>query len=218
MKGKHCVLVMLCGSLALAACNNDNGTVTPNEVEKSQAQNLPYLPPPTRVRQIDLGTPPVNSIPSTRQTTGIYSDILEELGAAYAADAGLSLQSLESDISATVALDQDQWITIILQNLMFGYAPTQGEFDTISASELTDLINVQMSGNRDLRAVVQAVVVEGNKIIQVTWHFAAVTTTQQDPMLTVTSLAVFAPNGDILFDSLLSMPLITGPVFNPDHF
>ena len=58
--------------------------------------------------------------------------------------------------------------------------------------------------------VVEAVLQPGSVVTRTTWRFGAAKA--------VETYTVFSPAGEPLFDTLLSLPVIPGPLLNPKHF
>lgn len=139
-----------------------------------------------------------------------YTAELEALGMVYAKYVRVTLTKVETTIEGKVSGDGIKWAERLEQVLAIGYAPGDGAFYAITFDELKDIMAVEMAGQRTPAEVVKAVMAPEHIVVRAIWQFA-----RAEP---VTSYAVFTLNGEPLFDTLLSMPAIHGPVFAPDHF
>jgi hypothetical protein len=135
---------------------------------------------------------------------------LQLLGEAYAKDLGLTLAKAEVSVAGTVSGDPTVWTRRLVDALAVGYRPTTpSTFRVVPFAILKPIMNVKMSGGRSPEDTVARVVAAGNTIAAVTWYF-----TGANP---VKSYAVFSPSGASLFDTMLMMPAIQGPVLSIGH-
>jgi hypothetical protein len=140
--------------------------------------------------------------------------VLETLGAAYAADVGLTLTRIQIAGAVQVGADSIQLAQSVEQNLTIGHAREAGSFATIPLAELRPILKIEMGGNRTPGAVVRSVVTSGNVLVVVNWHLRSPTLGDLAPIATH---AVFSPGGELLFDSMLSLPVIVGPMLSVGH-
>lgn len=134
---------------------------------------------------------------------------LQELGGIYAKQAKLSLVKVEMTILGKVANDSTAWAKQLKEALAVGYAPGEGRFVSVAFADVKPFMKVRMVSGRSPEETVGQVLIPGNVIAQTTWHFAGI-----DP---VKSYALFSPQGELLFDTLLSMPLVRGRLFWTGH-
>jgi hypothetical protein len=132
---------------------------------------------------------------------------LEALGQAYATAWGLGFVKVETSRTATVAADHAKYTDELEKALAIGYAPEEGVFLAVPLATLKDVLKIEMAGNRTPAEVVKAIAIPGNRVVNATWYFAG-----SKP---VTSSAVFSPGGEVLFDTLLFLPVLKGPVLEP---
>lgn len=137
------------------------------------------------------------------------AEILKTLGEAYSKDAEVELTRVETTVIGTTTADPEAWAARLAQALAVGYAPAPGSFRVLPWRELKSIMQIEMAGNRSPEDVAKQVAAAGNIVVEVSWHFAGTA-----PMM---SYAVFTPAGDPLFDTMLSLPLLKGPIFSVGH-
>ena len=135
--------------------------------------------------------------------------ILREVGANYAQQAEGSLANVQLTLVGKVTNDSATWATRLTEALVVGYAPEPGVFAAIPFADVKPFMKVRMGGGRSPEETVKHVVRLGNIVTKVTWYFAGV-----DP---VKGYAVFSPHDELLFDTLLSLPLVRGRVLGTGH-
>jgi hypothetical protein len=144
-----------------------------------------------------------------------YRPALETLGRAYAADVGQTLREVRADAPVPVtAANQGALAARAEQALAVGNRTPQGRFEAVALARAGPL-PVTMAGGRTPAAVVRALVVPGNVVVPVSWSFAPEGGEAGEP---VRSLMIFAPGGEPLFDTLLSLPIVPGALLATEHF
>ncbi len=128
---------------------------------------------------------------------------LTELGHAYAEAYGLKLDQVEA---RAVDLGADKLIAA----LAVGYTAAPGQLRMVPLAQLGQLGTLTMAGDRTAEQVVRQLVTPGRAVIEVTWSFTGV-----EPVQTY---AIVDTDGEPLFDTLLSLPVVPGPIFTPGHF
>jgi hypothetical protein len=152
----------------------------------------------------------LSSAPAGQSPADSHLTTLKLLGEAYARDQELSLVAVELAAPAIIQSDVARWTADLELGLAVGYMPVGGKFRVIPWAQIRQFMSIEMARGRSLPDVVRAVALPGNIVRRVTWRFAG-----EDSVM---SSAVFAPAGPLLFDTLLSLPVITGPVFASRHF
>ena len=149
--------------------------------------------------------------PSSGPAAGNEASILESLGKAYAKDAGLRLDGFETSSAWDLGSNRTEWRKRLGEALSVGYAPAEeNRFAPIPWSALKNMMKLEMGKGRTPEQVLDQALASGSRVVQSTWRFAS-----QKP---VTSYAIFNLNHEILFDTLLSFPVIRIPVFEVRHF
>ncbi|MBI2303007.1 MAG: hypothetical protein HYU66_29215 [Armatimonadetes bacterium] len=128
---------------------------------------------------------------------------LDELGRAYAECYGLTLDRVETR-PATIPADK------LIGSLAVGYTEAPGRLRTVPLSLIGELGKLTMAGDRSPEQVVRQVATPGRTILEATWSFAGC-----EP---IHSFAVLDTDGEPLFDTLLSLPVVPGPILTPGHF
>lgn len=142
---------------------------------------------------------------SNAQSAAPDVSALEKLGQAYAAAWGLNLSKVETNIIGALTAGNASEIEELQKALAVGYAPEPDKFVAAPLSMLQGIMKIQMAGGRTPAEVVQAVAAPGNQIVRVTWHFGT-----GNPSI---SNAIFSADGkNILFDTLIFLPVLQGPV------
>ncbi|MGH2621722.1 MAG: hypothetical protein ACRDHG_14305 [Anaerolineales bacterium] len=137
-----------------------------------------------------------------------YGPSLERLGRAYAVTCGSTLAKAQAGQPAPVSAANRAALTAQVQKaLSLGYVPQLGRIQAVPWNEG---IHVEMAGGRTPLQIVQSVVVPGNVVVPVSWTFAG--------SAPITSFTIFAPSGEPLFDTLIAMPIVPGPLLSPGHF
>jgi hypothetical protein len=139
------------------------------------------------------------------QDVGEHARIVRPLGTAYASDYGLSLEQVETSPAVIVSgSNRAELETKVVTSLAVGYLPEPGSLKSLELAAVSDLINVRMRGDRAPADVARALVAPGNRVVETTWRFAG-----SEPVKTV---GIYGPDGRLLFDTLMSMPVIEIPV------
>jgi hypothetical protein len=135
--------------------------------------------------------------------------ILERIGQAVATDERIPFGGLEVVSTASVAAaDEREWEKKIKAALSILYAPPDQPPRQLNYSALRDMMPVEMEGDRTPDRVVEDVISPGRIVALVKWKMGA--------LLELDSFAVFEAER-LLFDSVLSMPVIHEPVFSVPH-
>jgi hypothetical protein len=146
-----------------------------------------------------------------------YQPALETLGRAYAADVGQTLREVRADAPVPVtAANQGALAARAEQALAVGNLTAQGVFEAVALARAGPL-PVTMTGERTPAALVRALVIPGNVVVPVSWSFAP-EGGEAGPGAPVRSLMIFAPGGEPLFDTLLSLPVVPGDLLATEHF
>lgn len=136
------------------------------------------------------------------------AEILRRIGQAIATDGNLSFQNVEIVSTAAVAAgDEREWEDRIKSALSILYAPPGQPPARLDYAHLRDILAVEMAGDRTPDRVVEDVVAAGRTIASVKWSVAG---------LELDAYAVFDAD-TVLFDTILSMPIILEPVFSTPH-
>ena len=133
---------------------------------------------------------------------------LQALGEAYVKDLGLTLVKAEMVRAGTVDVPAT-WSKRLEDALAVGYSPTAGAFRAIPFSKLKSVMKVKAAQGRSPEDALKRVVTPGAVVVQTAWYFAGA-----EP---VTSYAVFSPSGTPLFETMMSLPALRGPVFSVGH-
>lgn len=142
---------------------------------------------------------------------GEHAALLEPLGKAYAKDYGFEFTKVDTAVAATVdPANRTEWARKVSKALAVGYDPVSKPYRAIPFEQIPNLALIRMSRNRTPLQVVEEKVADGHTIVEVTWTFGAAPP--------VKSYTILGPKGRPLFDTLLSMPVITGPVLEAPHF
>jgi hypothetical protein len=137
-----------------------------------------------------------------------YAPNLERLGRAYATTCGSTLaKAVAGQPTPVTAANRTALTTQVQKTLSLGYVPQLGRIQAVPWNEG---IRVEMAGGRTPAQVVQSVLAPGNIAVPVTWTFAGSAPIQ--------SFTIFAPSGEPLFDTLIAMPIMPGPLLSPRHF
>jgi hypothetical protein len=162
-------------------------------------------PEPTEAgarQQIDAG---ITAGQTREQSAAPELSALEKLGQAYATAWGLTLSKVETSIVKALSSGNASEIDELQKSLAVGYAPEPGKFVAVPLSMLRDVMKIQMAGGRTPAEVVRAVAAPGNQIVRVAWYFGT-----GNPSI---SNAVFSADGkNIVFDTLIFLPVLQGPV------
>ena len=143
--------------------------------------------------------------PSARDLT------LRLMGNAYAKDHALVLRGVRTQVAGAVKpADRAMWAARLEGGLVVGYCPERGKLESVPLAKLGKITNIKMGGGRSAAEVVRQAVTPGCVVVQVSWDFGG--------PAPVKSTAVFGADGTPLFDTLLSMPVIQGPIFSPSHY
>lgn len=135
--------------------------------------------------------------------------VLQRIGEAITADENIRLRGVEVVSITTVAsTDEREWEKKVKAGLSILYAPPNQSLQRLDYADLRDMMPVEMAGNRTPDRVVEDVVRPGRIIAAVKWKVGA--------LLELESLAVFEAD-TLLFDTVLSMPVIHEPVFSVPH-
>lgn len=133
--------------------------------------------------------------------------ILRGIGQAIASDAKLTFGGVAVLEGASVtSANETEWEKRLEQALAILYAPPREAIRSFPYSELKDGSKTEMGGQRTPEQVVKDVVAPGRTIVTVRWSLGG-----EFP-----SFAVF-DGQTILFDTLLSMPVINAPIFSVPH-
>ncbi|HVR41868.1 MAG TPA: hypothetical protein VMS56_00335 [Thermoanaerobaculia bacterium] len=136
------------------------------------------------------------------------TEILRRIGEAVAADANLTLGEVRIEsTAAVVAADEREWEERIRGALSVVYAPPGQRPFRFDYATLRDMMPVEMGGGRTPERVVDDVVAEGRIVASVVWTLG-----DQEHG----AFAVF-DGQTLLFDTMLSMPVIQEPVFTVPH-
>lgn len=143
--------------------------------------------------------------------SGEHVTLLEPLGKAYAQDYGFEFTSVATTVATTVTeADREEWVQKIVKALSLGYDPITKPFRAIPLEQMAEGSKVRMSRDRTPEQVVRECVLAGHTIVEATWHFGSAGM--------VKSYSILGARGQPLFDTLLSMPVVHGPVFEAAHF
>ena len=144
-------------------------------------------------------------------STGEHAALLEPLAKAYAADWGLALKGIDTAVAARIdGSNRAEWLEKARNALSVGYSPDPKTFRAIPLDTFPDGASVRMSRNRTPKQLVEGHVAPGHTIVEVTWRFA--------DSAPVKSYTLLNAQGRPLFDTLVSMPVVLGPVFRMGHF
>jgi hypothetical protein len=147
--------------------------------------------------------------PDVRAADPVRERILLRVGQAVGIDENIPIRGAVVVATATVtAADAAQWQEKVNAALSVLYAPPSRAYQLIRYADLRDIMPVEMEGGRTPERVVTDVVRAGRIVAVVKW--------QVGPILELESLAVFDAE-TLLFDTLLSMPVIHEPVFSTPH-
>ena len=135
---------------------------------------------------------------------------LEALGKAYAQDAQASFGGVDLGAAVTVGAHPGGWPSKLRERMAVGYAPRAGEFRAIPFAKFGDLLKIEMAGEASPETIPTTILEPGCVVVDVTWRMGSAPP--------VRSLAVFSPEGQPLFDTLISLPLLKLPVFDVDHY
>ena len=161
---------------------------------------------PVAMAALSLQLVHVDAAPSSA-----YEATLRQLGNAYAQDHSLRLTRVQAAVATRVTdANRAKWVTDVVKDLSIGYAPRPDAFHTIQLSRMKGLMHIRMGKDRSPQQVVERVVVPGAVILRAVWDFGG--------PASVRSYAVFSAAGKPMFDTILFMPAIEGPVFAPRHF
>ena len=149
-----------------------------------------------------FGQPPAPATPNPKL------QVLQELGDAYAKDLGLEFNRVDVTLVATVAADSVLGKRLE-EALAVGYSPAPGTFQLVPFATVKHIVKVKMGGGRTPEETVKLVLSPGNVVVQATWYFAGAAPAR--------SYAVFSPPGAPVFDTMMSMPALRGPVFSVGH-
>ena len=150
-------------------------------------------------------------VPVRGQGVDARAAALTVIGEAYAKSYGLTWTRVDVAAPVTVAPDTTAaWAIRLKAALAVGYTRGVGAFEAVPLTGLKDLAKLEMSGRRTPEQVVEAVAQPGTVVTRTTWRFGAA-----PPVETYT---VFSAAGEPLFDTLLSLPVIPGPLLDPKHF
>lgn len=135
--------------------------------------------------------------------------VLRTIGQAVGNDENVPIRGASVVSTATVtAADLAEWQKKVTAALSVLYAPPTQAYKLLRYAELRDLMPVEMEKGRTPEQVVSDVVRSGRTIAVVKWKIG--------PTLELESLAVF-DDRTLLFDTLLSMPVIHEPIFSTPH-
>jgi hypothetical protein len=162
-------------------------------------------PGPTEVGARQQLAAEITAEQTNEQSAAPELSALEKLGQAYATAWGLNLSKVETSIVGALTAGNASEVDELQKSLAIGYAPEPGKFVAVPLSMLRDVMKIQMAGGRTPAEVVQAVAVPGNQIVRVAWYFGT-----GKPSI---SKAIFSADGkDIVFDTLIFLPVLQGPV------
>lgn len=134
-------------------------------------------------------------------------EVLRGLGRAIATDWKFNFRGVVLVEGTTVTgANEAEWEKKLEEALALLYAPPNETIRSLRYSLLKDDSKVEMGGKRTPEQVVRDVVAPGRTIVTVRWSLGA----------DFPSFAVFDGN-TILFDTLLSMPVINKPIFSVPH-
>lgn len=139
------------------------------------------------------------------------ADILKAMGEAYAKDLGLKFSKVVpgAEVKITEA-NRAEWQATLVKALAVGYAPDPATFKSTSLESLGGAAKIRMGRDRTPADVVGATVAPGNSLVEVAWHFGS-----SPP---VKSYTVFSAQRQPVFDTILSLPVVQGPLLSPGHF
>jgi hypothetical protein len=142
---------------------------------------------------------------------GEHAALLEPLGKAYAKDYGFEFTKVDTAVAATVdPANRNEWALKVGKALAIGYDPITKPYRAIPLERFADGAKIRMARDRTPRQVVEERVVPGHTIVEVTWTFGSA-----QP---VKSYTILGDQGRPLFDTLLSLPVLQGPLFEAPHF
>jgi len=143
--------------------------------------------------------------------TGEHAALLEPLGRAYAKDYGFAFTKAETTVVATLAdANREEWTRKIGKALAVGYDSGSKPYRAIPLEDFAEGAKIRMSRDRSPEQVVREKTAAGLTVVEVTWTFGAAPP--------VKSYTILSAEKRPLFDTLLSMPVLTGPVFEGRHF
>jgi hypothetical protein len=143
--------------------------------------------------------------------SGVHAALLEPLGQAYAKDYGIPFSKVDTTVAATLdGANRAQWTQKLGAALAVGYNPGEKPYAAIPFDRVAEGSKIRMSRDRTPQQVVAEKVAAGGTVVEVTWTFGSAPP--------VKSYTILSPQGRPLFDTLISMPVIVGPVFHARHF
>jgi hypothetical protein len=141
---------------------------------------------------------------------GEHVSMLEPLGQAYATDYKLTFEKLDTHIAARVdGSNLAEWAVKVKAALSVGYAPKAEEFHALPFDRFYGAANIRMAEERTPSEVVELLLTPGVTVVESMWEFRGARP--------VRSYTIFKPDGRPVFDTLMSMPVIEGPLLDPGH-
>ncbi|HEX2712080.1 MAG TPA: hypothetical protein VHM88_07640 [Candidatus Acidoferrales bacterium] len=156
-----------------------------------------------------FGAAPILAQPGAPPTSDSRAEVLQALGKAYAKDARVTFSGVDIDEKVTVGADAVAWTNRLQDALAVGYSPDVGAFYAIPLEKLKGVIKITMAGGRTPEETVKNVIKADRVVLHVTWHFASL-----EPVKTY---VVFSPENELLFDTMMFLPVLRGHVFSPAY-
>ena len=137
--------------------------------------------------------------------------LLRPLGAAYAEDYGTVLTDVTRTATTTVTADNKAELTERLQKaLVMGVIGRDRSFRALALESLEGALKFRMAGDLSPAESVTRLLEQDFIVAEMSWRFS------KSPA--VTSFAVFSKEGELLFDTLLSLPAMPEALLFPRHF
>jgi hypothetical protein len=155
-----------------------------------------------------LGPAPSFAQPQSTSAADPKLRNLQALGEAYAKDLGLTFERVELTPVATPAPGVS--LSKLLEDaLAVGYSPEAGKFQSVPFATVRHIVKIKMGQGRTPEETVKRALSPGNVVVQAAWYFLGAAP--------VKSYTVFAPSGAPVFDTMMSLPALRGPVFSVGH-
>lgn len=153
-------------------------------------------------------TLPLNGQPV--QTNAKLVSQLQEVGSLYASQFDSELKRLEILLVRELEPERDDWVERLERALAVGYAPPGTSYQPVYLDDLDDMIVVLRSEEEGIRESLAAVLAQGDRVIGVAWYF-------RDLEQAAESFAVVDSNSEVLFDTLISLPVLKLPILSLIH-
>jgi hypothetical protein len=129
------------------------------------------------------------------------ADAAREMARAYAAEHGLPLTSVVVRSVTVVGTDKPYWAQQLRGSLSVGLVSGAGAFRAVGFAELDDVLRVTTDDHRSVADIPEAIIAPGDAIAEIIWEF-------ESAAPPVTSYAVFSGDRRLVFDTLVSMPVL----------